>query len=117
VIVGMTVAIWRILIRGKSETDLAGSCLAQLEKMTGSPRHPGETPLAWLSRLEPVSPNGPVTLGLKTMAASYERLVYAPGGRCPENIAALKSATKRLTRIWRKSSGKKIEKLPAGSCG
>jgi protein-glutamine gamma-glutamyltransferase len=102
VIAGIFAAIWRILSRRNSKPDLAASCLAKLERQSGRPRLAGETPLAWLTRLETMSPNGSCANELRTIAASYECLVYAPPGRLPENIAALKAASKRLTRIWRK---------------
>ena len=107
-VAGLAAAIRWIAIHRKSLPDPAASCLAKLEKQAAlkcRPRLPGETPLAWLARLESLSPSGPDARELRKIAASYECLVYAPAGRLPENIAALKSASKRLARIWRKRDG------------
>ncbi|MEI8311100.1 MAG: DUF4129 domain-containing protein, partial [Verrucomicrobiota bacterium] len=104
-IVGMAAALRWIATRWKNQPDPAASCLAKLEKQAASsdrPRLPGETPLAWLARLEMLSHGGPAARELRTFAAKYECLAYAPAGMVPDNIAALKSASKRLARIWRK---------------
>lgn len=111
-IVGLVAAIRWIATRRKSPPDPAASCLAKLEKQAAlkcRPRLPGETPLAWLARLECISPSAPEAVDLRKIAACYESLVYAPAGRLPENVAALKSACRRLARIWRGAA--------AGSCG
>ncbi len=103
VIAGMLAAIRWLLLRRKNKPDLAAACLAKLEKQTGQARFPGETPLAWLARLETLSPSGSGASELRRIAASYEGLIYAPAGRIPENIAALKDASKRLAQLWRKN--------------
>ena len=105
-IAGIAASIWWISTRRKSNPDLAASCLAKLEKQAAlkkRTRLPGETPLAWLARLEAASPGKPEVPELRKFAASYERLVYAPSSRFMENSAAIKSASSRLIDLWRKA--------------
>ena len=103
-IAGMAVAARWISNRRKSQPDLAATCLAKLEKsaaLRNRSRLCGETPLAWLARLETLSPSGADAPEIRKFAASYESFVYAQDGRSREPSAALKSASRQLARIWR----------------
>jgi len=105
-VAGLAVAIWWISARRKIKPDLAASCLAKLEKqaaLKNRSRRPGETPLAWLARLEAASPGNPEVPELRKFASSYERLVYGAASRLPENSAAIKSASNRLIGLWHKA--------------
>lgn len=101
---GVAVAIRLISVRRKSKSDIAASGLAKLEKIAASKnrrRLLGETPLAWLARLETLSQSGPEAIELRRFSEIYESLVYAAAGPVPQNIAALDSCSKRLALIWR----------------
>ena len=103
---GIAVAIWWISTRRKIRPDIAAACLAKLEKQAAlwsRSRLPGETPLAWLARLEAASPGNPEVPELRKFAANYERLVYAAASRLPENSSALNSASNRLIDLWHKA--------------
>ncbi len=87
-----------------AKSDLAGTWLSKLEKQAARNhlrRRPGETPLAWLTRLEEASPDAPGAPDLRIFASNYERLVYSPAGAEARDAASLKTSAKRLVRIWR----------------
>jgi len=110
-VIGLAIALRRTSPRRKPKQDPAASCLAKLEKqaaLRNRSRLPGETPLAWIARLETLSPCGPDVPELREFGASYESLVYAPPSRLTNCSATLKSATKRLARMWRKGHKKTI---------
>jgi len=103
VVAAVVVVAWWVAARRKHKPDIAAACLAKLEKhaaLKNRSRLPSETPLAWLARLETLSQSGPEAHELGNFSATYECLVYAPAGWFPENASALKTATKRLARIW-----------------
>ena len=95
-------ALWWRRRRRSTKSDLAGTWLSRLENHAACkhlPRLPGETPLAWLTRLEEES--APGVPDLRRFASSYERLVYAPARPAAQDAASLQAAAKRLIRIFR----------------
>jgi transglutaminase-like putative cysteine protease len=101
---GMAVVLWWRRRRLNSRPEIAALCLENLERQAGlknRPRCPGETPLAWLARLETSSPSASERFDLKSVSKSYERLTYAPGGPSAEKAGELKRASERLIRIWK----------------
>lgn len=100
---GLAVIRW-MRNRRDTKSDVAGIWLSRLEKQAGRKhlsRHPGETPLAWLTRIRRASPRGPASPLLRTFASCYGHLVYAPVRAPARDAARLKAAAKRLVRIWR----------------
>ncbi|MCX6971905.1 MAG: transglutaminaseTgpA domain-containing protein [Verrucomicrobia bacterium] len=94
---------WRRRCRG-STSEIAALCLENLERqaaLKNRSRRPGETPLAWLARLETMSPTDPEGFELKNFSESYGRLVYADSRPSAENAGALKHSSRRLIRIWK----------------
>jgi len=78
----LSVAVWALL-RRRIKTDPAQAALARLEKYAsrrGMGRRPGESPLAWLARLQNAAGGDPDLRNLKSFAASYEQIVYSPAG-------------------------------------
>lgn len=104
VFAGMAGVLWWRRRRRSSKPELAGLCLEKLEKQAASKnrsRWPGETPLAWIARLEALTPSGSEVIALKGFSESYERFVYAAGGPSAENAGALKRASQRLIQSWK----------------
>ena len=91
---------WRVASR-KIPADPCARCLAKLEALAALkkfPRKPGESPLAWLARLQEHFAGSPEAAELGRFAASYECLVYARGAPRAEHLAALRSAGASLAR-------------------
>jgi hypothetical protein len=101
---GAGVAVWWKLRRRSVTPEIAALCLENLEEqaaLKNRSRCPGETPLAWLARLETLSPGGSERFELKSFSEIYERLVYAAGGPSAENVGLLKRSSQRLIRMWK----------------
>ncbi len=80
-------AVWFVL-RGRKSSPPAEAALAQLNKIAsrqGLPRHPGETPLAWMARLQKALPNAADREVLSAFSQSYESFVYSAHGQEKEN--------------------------------
>lgn len=89
---------WAILHR-RSRTDPVQIALARIEKYAvhrNLGRMAGETPLAWLTRLQ--NAVGQDTWQLKQLAAAYEQGVYSRAGLDEATCAQLLAATKSLRR-------------------
>ncbi|MFZ4777675.1 MAG: transglutaminase TgpA family protein [Terrimicrobiaceae bacterium] len=98
-VVGAVVMLWR---RRKIPWDIEAICLARLEKqaaLNNRPRFPGETPLAWLARLEQSSPGGSERAALREFAEIYEQCVYSAPGHRVSDVKSLRSLTSRLLRV------------------
>ncbi len=73
-------AVWLVL-RGRGKKPPAEVALAQINKIAsrhGLPRQPGETPLAWMARLEKALPNAADREALSAFSHSYDTFVYSP---------------------------------------
>jgi len=95
VVLALAVAAGLALLLGRSRTDPAQSALIRVEKIAGRRnlgRSPGETPLAWLLRLQ--SASGIDGQKLRQFAAAYEQGVYSRKGLDAEARARLIAATK-----------------------
>lgn len=89
----MAMAAVRALLRGRSRTDPVQSALVRVEKFASRRnlgRAPGETPLAWLLRLQ--SASGMDGQKLRQFAAAYEQGVYSRNGLDGETRARLREA-------------------------
>ena len=90
----LAVAAVRALLRGRSRMDPAQSALVRVEKIASRRnlvRTPGETPLAWLQRLQ--SASGIDGQKLRQFAAAYEQGVYSRNGLDEEARTGLLEAT------------------------
>ncbi len=73
-------AVWFVL-RGRKSKPPAEAALAKINKIAlryGLPRQLGETPLAWMTRLEKVLPNAADRDVLAAFAQAYDSFVYSP---------------------------------------
>lgn len=93
-LLALAAAAGRALLFGRSQTDPAQSALVRLEKFAARRnlgRAPGETPLAWLLRLQSVS--GIDGQKLRRFATLYEQGAYSRTGLDAETRASLLAAT------------------------
>ncbi|CAN5516679.1 hypothetical protein BH10PSE11_BH10PSE11_27630 [soil metagenome] len=90
-----------------SAHETAARLLADLERRAAGShreRHRGETPLAWLHRLELDARETSERETLRLVADSYESGMYRPGAPGADLISALRQQVKRLIKIWRNSN-------------
>lgn len=100
--------IWLIrnyLIRRAASTlETATLLLADLEHRASRhdrERRPGETPLAWLSRLEHTARNSSEKETLRALADCYEAGLYKPHGVKATLVTGLRLNAKKLAKIWK----------------
>lgn len=82
----------------------AARLLADLERRAARfqrDRKPGETPLAWLFRLEQTAPEPAEKEALRHLATAYETGMYKPGTPGSPLIAELRQYVAQLTNIWK----------------
>ena len=97
--------LWRERRRrqGRSAAEQAAQWLAELEhraSRAGCPRQSGETPLAWLRRLEKEAGQGGEAENLRRFAESYENEMY--GVPKSEKVGGeLTASAKSLRQIWK----------------
>ncbi len=99
-VVAAGLMLWRLR---KSPRDFVAICLERLEKqaaLKNQSRLPGETPLAWLARLEQYSPGGSGIPALREFAEIYEQCVYAAPGHGVRNCKRLRALISRLLRAF-----------------
>jgi len=78
--------------------------LADLERRAARfhrDRLPGETPLAWLSRLEQAATESTEKQILHRLSVAYEAGMYMPATTGTDLVAELRQQISRLTGIWR----------------
>jgi len=94
-------AAWLVL-RGRSNKPPAEAALAQINKIASRhslPRQPGETPLAWMARLEKALPRAADREALSTFSHSYDAFVYSPHGNDKATREKFLGAAGLLRRI------------------
>ena len=94
-------AAWLVL-RGRSNKPPAEAALAQINKIASHhsvPRQPGETPLAWMARLEKALPRAADREALSTFSHSYDAFVYSPHGNDKATREKFLGAAGLLRRI------------------
>ncbi len=79
--------------RGRDPVDAVLDRLEKYAKRANTPRLPGETPLAWMARLQAGA--GAAGDGLREIASLYEQCVYARSG--PDAAGQMLSLTARWT--------------------
>jgi transglutaminase-like putative cysteine protease len=98
----------RIVLRQiQASRDIAASLLEDLDgraRRIGRQRRAGETPLAWLARLQREA-DAPEKETLQQFASAYNAGVYGPSGLTHAISNDLRSSARHLKRIW-KSAGK-----------
>jgi transglutaminase-like putative cysteine protease len=94
----------RIILRHlQASRDIAASLLADLDARAtrlGLQRRAGETPLAWLARLQQTA-SGPEKEILARFAGAYDAGVYSPDGLTSEASSALRASARELRKIWK----------------
>jgi len=94
----------RLILRHlQNSRDIAASLLAGLEHRAariGRPRHEGETPLAWLNRLQNAA-QGAERENLARFAAAYTAGVYSASGLTAAAAGDLRESARHLKRIWK----------------
>ena len=96
-----TAAGWAFL-RKRMQKDALQTALVRLEEYAvrrNLKRNPGETPLAWLARLQSAAENEPDSRQLRNFAAAYERSVYSPAGRDARTQADLAASAAYFRRL------------------
>ena len=94
-------AAWLVL-RGRGNKPPAEAALAQINKIASHhsvPRQPGETPLAWMARLEKALPRAADREALSTFSHSYDAFVYSPHGNDKATREKFLGAAGLLRRI------------------
>jgi transglutaminase-like putative cysteine protease len=95
-----------ILRRRKASQDIASSLLDDLNKRAarlGRQRQAGETPLAWMARLQQ-SAAGPEKEILARFARAYEAGVYSADGLTVTVSNDLRASARHLKKIWKSAS-------------
>lgn len=104
--------LWRERRRrqGRSAAEQAAQWLTELERRAaraGCPRKVGETPLAWLRRLEREAGDDGEAENLRRFAESYENEMY--GARSTEvAVVELTTSAKSLRQIWKSRGHTKL---------
>ncbi len=98
--------LWRERRRRQSRTvaEQAAQWLIKLERRAaraGCPRQAGETPLAWLHRLEKEAGDGGEAENLRRFAASYENEMYGVP-KAGTVVTELATSARSLREIWKR---------------
>lgn len=105
--------VWREYKKRQARTvgEIAAKSLEELERRSmkaGCPRQAGETPLAWLRRLEIEAGEGEEAERLREFARTYEESMYRPVTEKGSFLAELEGAGKRLRQIWKSQGHRKL---------
>lgn len=87
--------------------DVADLLLSDLERRAlrlGRERKPGETPLAWLGRLEGEAAAGEESENLRDFARWYETGVYQAGGAGPDVSENLRRSARLVRQAWKQGA-------------
>jgi transglutaminase-like putative cysteine protease len=94
----------RLILRHlKNSRDVAAGLLADLDRHAtrlGLQRRTGETPLAWLSRLQRGG-GAEERTALECFASAYHQGVYSASGLTPAAAGNLRASARQLKKIWK----------------